>query len=213
MRSTIITLFFFLFLSLDLFFLTFELDSLRMFSKTLLIPILIYSHYSSTKISNLLLFGLVASWFGDIALLFDGMIYFIIGLGSFLIGHLFFSFQFRKLPQFKKSNKEKLVIALVLFLIATIYLVFIRPFAAELFIPVLLYVITIAFMVYNAFVQKSSHLITIGAVFFLVSDSILGMKVFNAFNFPLSEIVIMATYGMAQFLIVKGVNSSSSPNN
>ena len=51
---------------------------------------------------------------------------------------------------------------------------------------------------------RSFQFVFIGALFFVSSDSILAYTKFVG-GFPKSEIVVMATYGIAQFLLVWGM--------
>ena len=82
-------------------------------------------------------------------------------------------------------------------------------------IPVIIYALVISTMLlvaikgYFTWNSKSGKLLLIGAVFFVLSDSILAI---NKFYVPiyLSSFWIMSTYITAQFLIVKGVLNLNS---
>ena len=52
--------------------------------------------------------------------------------------------------------------------------------------------------------QTSYNLVFIGAIFFMLSDSILAANKFYQ-PIPLSNISIMVTYALAQYLIVLGI--------
>lgn len=194
---------FFTLLIADLIVLKTHSIDFRLFTKGLIVPsLLIYCIIYQRKFPFLII-GLLFTWFGDLSLIFEGELFFILGLGSFLIGHIFYILQINRFP--KKNLNTQYGLIILLGGIAVSYLYFIQPFAAALFLPVVLYVLTISLMVLSAFRQTKSTHLKIGALFFLCSDSILGLKTFGAFDFSYSEIVVMATYGIAQYLIVYGI--------
>ena len=77
-------------------------------------------------------------------------------------------------------------------------------------IPVIVYMLAILSMSTSAFLRKdkvnilSYGLVFLGAIFFMISDSILALNKFHQ-PIPWSNISIMVTYAMAQYLIVIGV--------
>lgn len=79
----------------------------------------------------------------------------------------------------------------------------------ELLIPVVLYILVIMVMVIFAYLRKgavdyfSFTLVLLGALFFLVSDSLIALnKFYNPLAYP--KISIMITYAIAQYFIVIG---------
>jgi uncharacterized membrane protein YhhN len=52
--------------------------------------------------------------------------------------------------------------------------------------------------------QKSYRFVLIGAILFIISDSLIAINKF-AFTIPLSDLWVMSTYIAAQYLIVEGV--------
>lgn len=187
------------------------------YMKPFLMPILLFvvalSETFKTKI--LLLFALIFSWIGDVILLFaeKEAVYFILGLLSFLLAHLFYIFLFYKQknvsPKQQFNLKTKLGIGsiLVYFLIMTFTLV---PKLGELKIPVLVYASVISIMLLIALIGNAIwkpipySAVLSGAIFFVISDSLLA---FNKFHSPIqfASFLIMFTYIIAQFSIVWGV--------
>lgn len=194
-----------------------EFETLTWWLKPFIIPLLTMSVILSEKMEfkSLLVSALLFSWIGDVVLLFanQGVIYFIIGLISFLIAHLFYIVLFSKLQ--KETNiKYKHFIPLVLLYLFG-FLSFLWEKLGDMKIPVIIYAFVISTMLlvaikgYFKWNSKSGKLLLIGAVFFVLSDSILAI---NKFYIPiyLSSFWIMSTYIAAQFLIVKGVLNLNS---
>ena len=191
-------------------------DTLDLFLKPAIIPILGFGVYLYRKFptKNALLLALLFSWIGDVILLFADIaeIYFILGLISFLISHVVFCVVFNN--QIKtKARKNSIAFGIGSFIIA-LYLIgmlsVLLPFLGDLKIPVTVYASVISIMVLFAFngffVWKNpgNKYIFIGAIAFVLSDSILAM---NKFYAPIerSSFLIMLTYLVAQYLIVVGI--------
>ncbi|OIV41764.1 lysoplasmalogenase [Flavobacterium johnsoniae] len=191
-------------------------ESLDCFLKPALIPLLILGVYFSKKFrtQNILLTALLFSWIGDVVLLFADIaeIYFILGLVSFLLSHLLY------LVLFNKQIKEKIKRNAVIFMIGSIligcYLIgmlsVLLPSLGDLKIPVVVYASIISIMLlfaYNGLLiwkKPANQYVFFGALFFVISDSILAL---NKFHTPIkkSSFIIMLTYLVAQYLIVIGI--------
>lgn len=174
--------------------------------------ILYFSYHGKTlpaPIRNMTLLALVFSLLGDIFLMFvmQSAKYFILGLACFFLAHVFYSLVFFK-NRNPKTKPYGLVFILLLYAFAFFYLL--KNHLGDLLIPVLLYMViilimaTMAFLRYKKVSHKSFILVFIGAILFVISDSILAL---NKFYMPLkyTSISIMLTYGLAQFFIVKGL--------
>lgn len=188
-------------------------ESLRIFTKPLIIPTLaaIYLFGTTVKINifkDAILLGLLFSWIGDILLQMKGL--FIPGLISFLIAHLFY------IRFFISTNSEQqsffklrpvMLLAVMAYLIELMYLLW--PFLGDMKIPVLCYGITISVMLSGALWQyqkleyRTSIFLILGAGFFVLSDSILAFTKFRQ-TFESAGILIMTTYIVAQHFIVHG---------
>jgi len=159
-----------------------------------LVPILFLK--TSSKYKNLIIFGLLFCLIGDIFLLDDA--YFIAGLASFLIGHLIFTYALFNLKGFQK----KYGIFSVLLLIGLAYFMYLRPSLGEITIPVGIYILVIVLMNWQAISlyaiekNKTFFIISIGAILFLISDSILAYDKFKE-PFSLAGILILSTYWLA----------------
>ena len=157
--------------------------------------------------------GLFFGLFGDCFLMFVHIDtnFFILGLISFLIGHILYISAFYLDYKWQIGIEKKASwLALIIFGIFGIgFYLYLNPYLDSLKIPVMIYGLVISFMAFMAVNRKgrvntlSFNLIFYGAILFLVSDSILA---YNKFVLPIrfSGIAIMSTYMIAQYLITIG---------
>ena len=181
--------------------------------KPLLIPFLISIVAISDKFSTqkTLLFALFFSWIGDVLLLFSDKhpLFFISGLVAFLIAHLVYIFLFQNQ---NKINRTKIYLRfspiVIIYLLGILSVLW--SSLNEMKIPVTIYAFVISTMLLMSIKsyfewKKPAHLLVlIGAVLFVISDSILAVNKFYA-PVPMSSFLIMSTYLAAQFFIVKSV--------
>ncbi|MTH14532.1 lysoplasmalogenase [Flavobacterium sp. LC2016-01] len=204
----------FSFIYLLILFLGYE--NLDLFLKPILIPLLSFGIYFHPNFptKNILLLALLFSWIGDVILLFTdlGEIYFILGLVSFLISHITYCVLFNR--QNKGEIKRNLVFFAIGSVVIGLYLIgmlsVLLPSLGDLKIPVIVYATVISIMLLFAFNgyliwKKPGNLyVFLGAIVFVISDSILAV---NKFYSPIekSSFFIMLTYLVAQYLIVIGI--------
>lgn len=183
------------------------------FAKPLLLPSLIGAISASEKFAtkNLLLWAVVISWFGDIVLMFasKGEIFFIIGLVLFLTAHMLYILLFNKQPKTNSGSFPWLATMLIIgYLFAMLYVLF--PTLGTLKIPVTVYAFVISTMLWTAakgipqWKKPANYYILAGALFFVLSDSLLAFDKFHA-PIPFASFNIMSTYLAAQFLIIFGI--------
>lgn len=159
--------------------------------------------------------GLFFSLVGDVALMFQHLdeFFFLIGLGAFLIAHLCYCIAFIHNITEVGGGDGLLVslgIATVVVLFAVLFSWELVPRLEEgLMVPVVAYVSIItcmaglaAFRFMRTF-PRSFYLVMAGALFFMVSDSLLATNRFIR-TLDWSPVVIIITYAMAQFLIAAG---------
>lgn len=213
------TLFFMFILCMEL--ICGSIESLQMwhyFSKPALLISLILFFYSQSKTMpksarSIILLALIFSLLGDIFLMFvdQSPHYFMLGLLSFFLAHVFYCVIF-----FRNRNPKNKPIGLITILLIYAFGLFLllQDHLGDLKIPVVFYIIIILMMVITAFLrrekvsQKSFIFVFIGAILFVISDSVLAVNKFYM-PLPLSGISIMLTYGLAQFFIVKGLLNQS----
>lgn len=190
----------------DLFFVYQNQAAPRFFTKTLLLPLLLQIYIftakdSLAKLNYLFITGLIFSFLGDSFLLFNWG--FLPGLGSFLFAHLFYIFCFAKLRV--RKHLPLLAAGLLVYVAALIFFLF--PYLKEMKVPVIVYGLVISAMLYFAVCSSNKNLI-LGAVLFVISDTILSINLFVKETLILS-LLVMATYIAAQWFMVKGMLSNS----
>ena len=153
--------------------------------------------------------ALELSFFGDVFLLFTGKLFFIAGLVSFLIAHLLFI----KIVvnRIKEVHFSKIIVSAIPFLAVFSLLIFtLKDSLHEMLWPVVIYGLTISTFGIVSLIDflntksKMSMLMLFGAIIFMISDSLLAI---NKFYNPahLHEVIIMATYIFAQYLIFRSM--------
>jgi uncharacterized membrane protein YhhN len=185
------------------------------FFKPFIIPVIIgYLNFSIVNIakglSKWILAALLFSLLGDVVLMFQekNSIFFLLGLSAFLIAHIFYIIFFHKVrvKENVKSNPWLLVVV-VIYYAALINLL--SPYLADMKIPVLIYGVVISFMfmlaMHMLFIKnkQAGQWMMAGALLFVMSDSILAINKFYQ-PFEVAGVLIMLTYGLAQFFIVHG---------
>jgi uncharacterized membrane protein YhhN len=173
--------------------------------KPLLMPTLAYFYFNSSKIKDRkidlkYIFCLFFCFLGDVFLMFDKPIFFILGLGSFLIGQLIYCLIFYKTSSLKITKAVSFLIYGLLF-----YLVLYSHLDGVLKIAVLVYASAISAMWALSYNQiYFNKVLFIGASLFVFSDSIIALNKF-LISVPFSGVLVMSTYGLGQLLICKGL--------
>lgn len=168
---------------------------------TLLIVVAALGGGSDPRYRMLVVAGLVFSLAGDVFLMLPRD-RFIAGLVSFLVAHVFYIVAFTRGADFGARP-----LLLVPYLVAAaVVLSYLWPRLGPLKVPVIVYVVALVAMAWQAAVRASvlggtaSLLAAIGAAVFVVSDATLAIDRFRR-KFALAQLVIMTTYVVAQMLI------------
>ncbi len=170
-----------------------------------------------TPLRFLTILALLFSLIGDIALMFDSIdpIYFILGLASFLLAHVMYILTFLKHRNTKK-NPIGFMTILLLYALALFYLL--KNNLGDLLLPVIIYMLVILGMSSTAYLRQnmvnktSFYWVFVGAILFMVSDSILALNKFYQ-PLPLSTVSIMLSYALAQFCIISGILKLNTDSN
>jgi uncharacterized membrane protein YhhN len=192
-------------------------------SKALIISsLMIFYHFTVRGryglFHRIIMTSLFFSWVGDVALQFaDGNIltivssdlFFLIGLGSFLIAHIIYFIAF-SIPKGKNSIFNTRIYQTVLVLIyGFIMLYFLYRRLGDMKIPVIIYTTIILLMLLSALnrygkVNGLSYVLVVcGALLFVISDSLIAITRFQMkINF--AGTIILITYVTAQYLIILG---------
>jgi uncharacterized membrane protein YhhN len=194
--------------------------SLQFGSKLMLLPLLMLFFYvqpffaTAAKSKYLILVGLFGSFLGDAFLLSDAL--FIPGMIAFMTTHIFNIIFFHPLTPTKGVSKVKLYVVIVLLAVFCVFVyLFLKDAMGALIYPILVYMLLIStsamYTVRASLNQKATMIAdlfwTPGMLFFIASDAVLAFnKFYWSAQSPIDNIgiVTMATYGMAQLLLVKG---------
>lgn len=194
-----------------------ELHTLQLIIKPLIVVSLLTMFAVSTglkgRFHKRLFAGLFFALAGDVFLMFNNLnaSFFMYGLIAFLTCHICYTsafyLDFRSAPELDKKG-ARIAIALC-FIFSVGFYFYLRPYLGIMRIPVLGYTIIISLMMMMAAFRnmrvnrESFNLVLTGAIFFLLSDSILAYNKFVA-GLPHAGVLIMSTYMIAQYLITIG---------
>ena len=180
--------------------------------KPLLMPLLICYLVAGmewrSKLGALLLGALACSWAGDL-LMMTGL--FLGGLGAFLMAHVCYGAAFLGGGGGQRVTPGKLAGWLLLAAFGGAMLWLLTPHLDDaLRVPVYCYMAVILGMGalavdrHGRTAPQSFWLVAVGAALFIASDSVIALNKFVA-PVPGARALIMASYTLAQFLIIRGV--------
>lgn len=204
---------YFIVLLADILLIAFDKEAYRYTTKPLLMILLaVYVLYTDVKMPRsyraFLLLALFFSSMGDDLLLFPNL--FLPGLGSFLLAHIMYIIFFLKI---RYSNLPVPMCKYpFIFLNAAVVILFILlmvPYLGSLTVPVIIYAFALSITVQSVLHafhfrrQPAGWYCIIGAVLFLLSDLLIAVGKFYH-PLPGGDIVVMLTYGFAQWGLVYG---------
>lgn len=202
-----------------LLILYFGWDTLHMVVKPMFMPVLMGMLYRcvsdrKNRFYRLMQFGLLFSWFGDIALMLDrdNPLLFIAGLSFFLIAHLGYAAAFA--GSIKRSGRpfswaKAVGISAAFGVFTGIFFFQMKDGLEEMFVPVLAYTVVITIMgILSALRHGHAYdhdfkWILIGAVLFILSDCVIAWNKFVV-DFPHDQVLNMSLYLSGQFLLAFG---------
>lgn len=195
---------------LDIIGVIFKIPSLVYVFKPLILFSLIFLYvFSLPKRLKWYVMALELCFFGDVLLMFEGKLFFIAGLVSFLLAH--FLFIKIVIGRIQKTSIIKIITSIIPFLIFFCLLIFtLKDSLNEMLLPVIIYGLTISIFGVVSLIDfqntrsKKSMLMLIGAIVFMVSDSVLAI---NKFYNPMHifEVIVMITYLLAQYFIFRSM--------
>ena len=190
--------------------LLFKLQILYLAAKPLLMVSLLLYFISATKQypgwRNYVIAALVFSWAGDVFLISND--WFIAGLVSFLIAHIFYIIAYQKTGAASGQLRPLDITMFMLYGGVLVWIIY--PGLGELLAPVLIYAaVLLAMGIWahkrrGATSARSFKLVAAGAILFALSDGLIAVNKF-AFDIPAERILIMSIYMTAQYLIVQGL--------
>jgi len=225
MKKTIWIILFVLVLLIDLVAVYLNNEPLQFITKPLLMPLLaiyllLQTSSATSGLKAWIFLALFFSWVGDILLLFDerGPNFFLFGLSAFLVAQVFYIVFFHniRMREYIRGNALLLLLVIVYY---SILISVLSPYLGNMKLPVRIYGVVLSFMVMLALHttlgknKKAALWMTMGAILFVASDSILAVnKFFSSFDY--AGLIVMLTYGLAQLFITEGavkyINSEKS---
>ena len=191
-----------------------EAISKALFLPSLMIYLYVQQNVSNKPGKNLVMMSLCGSFLGDVFLISKSL--FIPGMVAFMTTHIFNIIFFSKIYGLKQP-KSRVFIASTALLLSFCWFIYFQLSAAigPLIYPILVYMALIcsaALMAIHVSNNKPTKIIANnfwipGMLFFITSDAVLAFNKFDwSINSPIPHIglIIMVTYGLAQFLLVKG---------
>jgi uncharacterized membrane protein YhhN len=137
-------------------------------------------------------------------------LFFILGLVSFLLAHVFFILYYVRSSgtpsPVKWKRKPLLMLLFVMYGLG--FAAYLNPYLGALRVPVFAYAAVLVSMNISALnrfgkvAPDNFRLVIAGALFFTLSDSLLAVNKF-VHPLPLAGIAIMITYALAQYLITR----------
>lgn len=154
--------------------------------------------------------ALLFSWLGDVLLMLqdDNSLFFLLGLSAFLLAHVFYIFFFHFIRK-EENIKSRWWLAVIVALYYVLMVSLLSPYLGDMKLPVRMYAVVISFMFMLAMHmlfsknKKAGLWMMAGALLFVISDSVLAINKFYQ-SFEMAGIVVMITYGLAQFFITEG---------
>lgn len=208
-KTILASIFFLLVCIADIYAILVNNREIEMIAKPLITTSLVILYLLSVKKPNFwYVSALFFAFWGDVLLIFPDK-FFVLGLASFLLAHVLYITISSKF--LKKISTSKIVLHSLPFLATLGVLMYIiYPNLGELLIPVIIYGIVISvfgvvtFLVYTNEKSTENLWLFLGAIIFILSDSVLAINKFYEASEVLG-ITIMITYIIAQYLICKAM--------
>lgn len=208
---------FFIFAATNLLAVLTQQKTLIWYTKPALMPLLAVWLFSSgagipPRLRNGWLLGLALSTAGDIFLMFEGKLFFLFGLASFLLAHISYiaaiNTGLRERRGFLLKNPFWIP---VLMLYPLALLAWLWPgITADMRVPVTVYALVITTMAMSV-LNLRKHIadgafstLMSGALLFVLSDSVLAARLFGH-SFEGAPFAVMATYIAGQYLLASGI--------
>ncbi|MDA0635290.1 lysoplasmalogenase [Nonomuraea sp. MCN248] len=186
----------------DLIAVAWGIEWLEWVAKPLLCLVLAAYVLRTAPRQRLLATGLVFATAGDVALLVDGQVAFLVGMTAFLVMQICYIVVFVRL-----GSRPRLAAVAYLLVWAAAAVTLWQPLGG-LAAPVLAYGLVLVAMA--AFAAGVNAVAGIGGALFVFSDFLVGLGVTGA-DFSGRGVALMTTYILAQFLIVRGVLRATPP--
>ncbi|MFF2537036.1 lysoplasmalogenase [Streptomyces cyaneofuscatus] len=189
--------------AIDLAGLLAGLDTVHLVAKPLLMPLL--AAYAAVRGGpRLLIAALLFGWGGDVFLLADNDLAFLLGMGSFAVGHVCYLTLFGRGQAASARTRASLAAGIAYAVVLAVFLVLIwSDLPAELRVPVAGYSLLLTAMAWRAGVL--GRYAAAGGALFLLSDALIATGIAEWPRLPAPDFWVMLTYIAAQLLLALGV--------
>jgi len=217
MVAIIFLVLFFIFLAIHLIGEWLENAKIRYITKPPLVPLLILFYIFSIIpgfLNWIFILGLFFGFLGDVFLMLGREEkWFMYGLSSFLVGHIFYIITFGlSIVNILAFPWWGFFLVIPEILAVAFVLIKIKGKMGDLRIPTLIYVAVISLMSFFAALRLTTYQIIsfsfllpwIGSILFIISDGIIALDKFDK-HIPHDRFLVMITYGLAQYLITQGI--------
>ncbi|PVC99363.1 lysoplasmalogenase [Streptomyces sp. CS090A] len=179
------------------------LDTVHLVAKPLLMPLL--AAYAAVRGGpRLLIAALLFGWGGDVFLLADNDLAFLLGMGSFAVGHVCYLTLFGRGRAASARTRASLAAGIAYAVVLAVFLVLIwSDLPAELRAPVAGYSLLLTAMAWRAGVLGPYA--AAGGALFLLSDALIATGIAEWPRLPAPDFWVMLTYIAAQLLLALGV--------
>jgi uncharacterized membrane protein YhhN len=159
--------------------------------------------------------GLFLAFFGDVLLILINDTFFLSGMIAFMLMNITYSISFLLMTPIRlKKILPALLTFIALFFIGYYFYGFLKDDLGDYSMPIVAYMITLSIMVTasvnlvtNTVYQKSAiRYLVPGAIVFVIENVLVA---FNKFHYNRDKdvfVIVMITYGVAQFLMVTGIS-------
>ncbi|MFJ6611048.1 lysoplasmalogenase [Streptomyces sp. NPDC091289] len=177
-------------------------ETVHLVAKPLLMPLL--AGYAALRGGpRLLVAALLFGWGGDVFLLADNDLAFLVGMGSFAVGHVCYLTLFGRVEG-RDRARAPLATGAGYVLVLVVFLVLIWPdLPADLRIPLTGYSLLLTAMAWRAGVL--GRYAAAGGALFLLSDALIATGIADWPQAPAPDFWVMLTYIAAQALLTLGV--------
>ena len=145
--------------------------------------------------------GLLFSSAGDVLLELDGL--FVFGMAAFGVAHICYAAAFVNLIRRDGPNIGAWPLAMGVLGISIVLGVWLAPGMGSLTAPALIYQLIISIMVMLALLSRAPMLARIGAVVFMLSDTLIAVGMFRDVSVPVGSVWV--TYAAAQIMLAWGL--------
>jgi uncharacterized membrane protein YhhN len=156
--------------------------------------------YALMSGARLAAFGFFFSAAGDVLLELEGL--FVGGMAAFGLAHVFYAAVFIGIIRRDGPNKGAWPLAVLVLAVSAALGAWLAPGMAELTAPALAYQLIISAMVVSAMLSKAPLIARIGAVVFMLSDTLIAIGMFRGIDVIPGSVWI--TYAAAQIMLAWG---------